>query len=194
MIIGLTGSLGSGKSVVAEMLRDLVGAPIIDADAIAHEVQSPGGSAYGAVVDSFGRAILAADGTIDRQRLAAAVFADPEKRKLLNSIVHPRVREKELQLLELHRHEPVVVLMVPLLLENRMQELVDKVVVVTVDEESRCSRLAARSGMQPEEVRRRLAAHARSIPKARSRGSKASASSRPARARRIGRCSAAVSL
>ena len=131
---------------------------MIDADAIAHQVQAPGGPAYGEIVKAFGSAILQDDGSIDRARLALLVFGDQSKRKLLNSIVHPRVRAEELRLLEEWRHEPLVVLMVPLLLENRMQSLVDHVVVVTVDEENRRERLWKRSQMTPEEIGRRLAA------------------------------------
>lgn len=167
MILGLTGSVGSGKSTVASILEELAGAVVIDADAIAHQVQSPGGSAYAEIVAAFGPEILNADGTIDRRRLAAQVFGDEARRHLLNSIMHPRVRDEELRLLDEYRTHPLVVLMVPLLLENRMENLVDRVMVVTVSEAERKRRLFERSGMTPEEVDRRLAAQMPDAEKAR---------------------------
>jgi dephospho-CoA kinase len=158
VILGLTGSLGSGKSTVARLFEELGDAKVIDADAIAHQAQAPGAPAYADIVKAFGTEILGDDGSIDRSRLAALVFESRDKRELLNSIVHPRVRAEELRLLDAWRHHPLVVLMVPLLIENRMVHLVDKVVVVTVDEESRRQRLWERSAMPAGEVQRRLAA------------------------------------
>jgi dephospho-CoA kinase len=140
------------------MLEELGGAIVIDADEIARRVQSPGGTAYDDIVTEFGREILAPDGTIDRRKLAAIVFTDAARRERLNRIVHPRVRDEETRLLERHRERGLVVLEVPLLLENGMQHLADRVVVVTVDEAERRRRLFARSGMTPGEVERRLAA------------------------------------
>ena len=158
MILGLTGSIGSGKSTVARMFEEQGSAVVIDADAIARQVMEPGGSAYKKVVTAFGPGILEADGRINRKRLAEIVFGDAEKRLLLNSIVHPCVRDEEIRLREQHRQHPLVVLMVPLLFENAMEHLADKVAVVTVDEESRLRRLYERSQMPADEVARRLAA------------------------------------
>ena len=156
MILGLTGSLGSGKSTVAGIVRDLSGAFVIDADEITYQLQAPGAPAYDRIVEAFGNHILIADGTLDRGKLGATVFADEAKRQVLNSIVHPLVRQEELRLLELHRNDPMVVLMVPLLYEVAMDKLADKVVVVTVDEKARQQRLWLRSAMPPDEVQRRL--------------------------------------
>lgn len=140
------------------MFKDLAGAYLIDADEIARQVQGPGGSAYEDILNAFGREILLPDGSINRRRLAEIVFSDNEKRQLLNSIVHPKVRTEEIRLLRAHHADDIVVLMVPLLLENRMQSMVDRVVVVTVDEASRRRRLFERSGMNADEVEKRLAA------------------------------------
>lgn len=140
------------------MFKELGGAEIIDADEIAHQVQAPGGAAYEDIVKAFGSGILAPDASIDREKLASRVFGDEQERARLNSIVHPKVRLEEIRLLHEHRSEPLVVMMVPLLLENRMQGLVDRVVVVTVDEENREKRLFERSGMTRGEVQQRLAA------------------------------------
>lgn len=155
MIVGLTGSVGSGKSTVARMLQELADAKIIDADAIARDVQSPGGAAYEEIVEAFGREILNDDGTIDRAKLAAIVFGDRTKLERLNAIVHPKVRARELALLQEYRNEPLVVLMVPLLLENKLQDWVDSVVVVVADEEVRRERLRRRSGWTDSEITRR---------------------------------------
>ena len=159
MIIGLTGSLGSGKNTVAQMFEEMGGAIVIDADAIARQVQEPGGAAFEEIVRTFGPDVVLPDGSgLDRRKLAEQVFSSAEKLARLNAIVHPRVREEEKRLLALHGGERLVVLNVALLLENTMSDLVDRVVVVTVSEAKRRERLFARSGMSPEEVERRLAA------------------------------------
>lgn len=137
------------------MLQELADAKIIDADAIARDVQSPGGAAYEEIVEAFGREILNDDGTIDRAKLAAIVFGDRTKLERLNAIVHPKVRARELALLQEYRNEPLVVLMVPLLLENKLQDWVDSVVVVVADEEVRRERLRRRSGWTDSEITRR---------------------------------------
>ncbi len=158
MILGLTGSLGSGKSTVADMLAEMAGAVVIDADAIARRALEPGGGAFEAVVEEFGSGIVGPDQTIDRAKLATLVFSDPEKLQRLNSIVHPVVRSEEMGLLEKHRGSPLVVLVIPLLFENGLESHADKVVVVTVDEPQRVERLWKRSAMPAVEVERRLAA------------------------------------
>ena len=159
MIIGLTGSLGSGKNTVAQMFEEMGNAIVIDADLIARQVQQPGGGAYEEIVQTFGPDVILPDGSgLDRKKLAARVFSSAEKLARLNAIVHPRVRDEEKRLLALHGGERLVVLNVALLLENTMNDLVDRVVVVTVSEAKRRQRLFERSGMSPEEVERRLAA------------------------------------
>lgn len=158
MVLGLTGSLGSGKSTVARMIEEAAGAPVIDADEITHRLQAPGGQAYLGILDVFGEQVLLPDGTLNRRALAALIFEDSQKRQLLNSIVHPLVRAEEERLLKQHQHAPLVVLMVPLLYEVGMENLADKVMVVVADDEVRFERLQARSGMSREEARNRLAA------------------------------------
>lgn len=140
------------------MLHEMGGAFVIDADDIARRVQSPGGSAYDEIVRVFGPGVVRPDGALDRRALAAEVFSRPERLEQLNRIVHPRVREAELELLDSHRGDGLVVLNVPLLLENGMESLVDRVVVVTVGDQARKARLWERSRMPAEEVDRRLAA------------------------------------
>jgi len=158
MILGLTGSLGSGKSTVAEMIRVMTEAVIIDADSIVHDLQKPGTPVFRSIVEEFGPAVTGADGTLDRKKLAALVFTDEAKRQKLNDIVHPAVHDEELKLLKLHENAPLVVLMVPLLFEVGMDELTDKTAVVVVNEPERHYRLKERSGLTPTQIRTRLAA------------------------------------
>jgi len=157
MILGLTGSYGSGKSTVAEMMKTL-GAVIIDADDIAREVVQPGQPALQEIEKAFGNQILQPDGHLDRPALARLVFHSPEKRRLLESIIHPRIRERELALLHHYRHHPLVVLNVPLLFENRMESLCDFTCVVTVNQNERHKRLRHRDGVTHQQIRQRLQA------------------------------------
>ncbi len=157
MILGLTGTYGSGKSTVARFLREK-GAFVIDADAIAREVVEPGRPAWNDIRREFGESVLGPDGRLDRAVLARIVFQSPERRRLLESIIHPRVRERELALLESHRDHPLVVLDVPLLFENQLEAHCDATCVVTIGETERLRRLAERDNASPEDVRRRLAA------------------------------------
>ncbi len=155
MYIGLTGSFGSGKSTVAEMLGKL-GAVIIDADLIAREVAEPGGSAYNDIVRYFGRDYINSDGTLNRKKIAEAVFTNKEKLKKLNSIIHPRVREKELQLMKKYKDEKIVVFMIPLLFEVKFQKYIDRVIVVVVDDTIRIKRLTEKRKILPQEIENRL--------------------------------------
>src|SRR2546422_11431770 len=109
---GLTGGVATGKTTVAGMFRDL-GAVVIDADEIGHQAISAGQPAYGELLARFGRGILAADGEIDRRRLGALVFADPEKRAALDAIVHPRILRRVEELAsEYHAQAPGAVILV----------------------------------------------------------------------------------
>jgi dephospho-CoA kinase len=159
LIIGLTGGIASGKSTVARMLLEL-GIPVIDADQIAREVVEIGEEAYLQIVEKFGEEILQDDKTIDRAKLGAIVFNDEEKRKLLNSIVHPAVRQKMLEQKERYvkKGEKTIVLDIPLLFESNLTHLVDKIVVVYVDEHTQLERLMARNGFSKEEAKARIKA------------------------------------
>jgi dephospho-CoA kinase len=154
-VLGLTGSFGSGKSVVASMFAAL-GAVIIDADDIAKEVVRPETPAFQEIIEVFGSEVVGNNGALDRKRLAALVFQDAAKREALNRIVHPRVRKRELELLSHYKNHPLVILSVPLLFENRMEHLVDRTVVVVVNEAERVRRLIEQQGLTPEEIQCRL--------------------------------------
>ncbi|MCX8036096.1 MAG: dephospho-CoA kinase [Candidatus Sumerlaeia bacterium] len=156
-VIGLTGSFGSGKTTVAEMFRRR-GARIIDADAIARQLVEPGSPALQEIVDLLGQPILQPDGRLNRAAVAERVFADESLRQRLNAILHPRIRAIEEEQLAQWRNEPLVVLSVPLLLENRMEHLVDCVVVVAVDEAVRAERLRRRDGLTDAQIAARLKA------------------------------------
>jgi len=159
LTIGLTGGIASGKSTVAAMFRDLH-IPVIDADEIAHRVTAINGEAYKPIIETFGRDILDANGAIDRRKLGAIVFDDEQKRKQLNAIVHPLVRKHMLQQKEQYAKQgkKVVVLDIPLLFESKLEHLVDRILVVYVDEQTQLHRLCERNGFSAEEAWARIKA------------------------------------
>jgi dephospho-CoA kinase len=157
--LGITGGIASGKSAVAGMLREM-GFRVIDADALGHEVMEPGTRAYGEVVREFGAGVVGADGRIDRRKLGALVFADSEKLKRLNSIVHPRVEEEMVrQFGESEKMDvrDTVFVEAALLVEAGYQKNLDGLVVAWCKPEQQIERLLAR-GLSEVEARRRIAA------------------------------------
>jgi len=158
--IGLTGGIGSGKSMVAQRLRDL-GAAVVDADAIAREATAPGAPAYAAIVGAFGQSVLCRDGSLDRKALAARVFADEAARRQLNALTHPHIRQRmaeEGARLAATPGVGVIVFDIPLLLETTDgSDLgLEGVVVVTAADAVRIARLTARDGLTPRDARQRL--------------------------------------
>jgi dephospho-CoA kinase len=158
--VGLTGSIAVGKSFVVSVFADL-GCVTFDADKIAHRVMEPGGAAYEEVVGEFGRAVLAEDGTIDRKKLGAIVFADAERRKRLNEIVHPRVFEEQNRLLgevEAKTPDAIVINDAALIIESGGYRRFDKLIVVFCDREKQIERLIRRNRLTREDAERRIAA------------------------------------
>jgi dephospho-CoA kinase len=159
--VGLTGGIGSGKSTVAGMLRRL-GAPVVDSDELAREVVAPGEPALAEIRAAFGPGVLRADGSLDRSALGRVVFSDPEARRRLEAITHPRVRAlAEARVAELRRAgEPACVLDVPLLFETGQHAggRFDEIWVVAASPETQVRRAVARGGLDEGEVRRRMAA------------------------------------
>lgn len=156
--VGLTGGIASGKSTVSGFLRR-EGASIIDADRIAHAVILKGGEAYRPVVEAFGTGILDAAGEIDRKRLGRLIFHDPEKRLLLNRIVHPPVFERaEAEKKESARRDPegVIVFDAALLIETGAYSEMDWMLLVYVDRATQIARLIRRDGLSPAEAERRI--------------------------------------
>jgi dephospho-CoA kinase len=157
-IIGLTGGIGSGKSTVAERLRQK-GAFVVDADKVAREIVEPGQPALAELAGAFD-GILATDGSLDRAELARQAFATPEATDTLNSITHPRIRARTSELFreaEAAGHD-VVVYDMPLLIENGEVDTVDTVLVVDAPDDLRVRRLVESRGLDEDDVRRRLAA------------------------------------
>jgi len=157
MIIGLTGSIATGKSTVAKMIEEM-NIPVIDADKIAREVVEPGENAYEQIVEYFGKDILFPDGTLNRKKLGSIVFQDEEKRNVLNSIVHPVIRERMDERKEeyLAKGCKTVVLDIPLLFEGNRQNEFDKVLLVAVSEETQLKRLLERDKMGKEDALNRI--------------------------------------
>lgn len=157
--VGLTGGIGSGKSEVARLLA-AKGAVVIDSDLLAREVVAPGTPGLAAVVETFGDSYVTADGTLDRERLAALVFADPEARARLNAIVHPLVGAAAVALAAAAPDDAIVVNDVPLLVEAGMAEAFDVVVVVDVAPDVQLDRLVRLRGMDRADAEARIAAQA----------------------------------
>lgn len=157
LIIGLTGSIASGKSTVSKMFDDFT-IPVVDADKISREVVTPGEAAYEKVIHTFGKEIVQEDQMIDRKKLGAIIFSDEAKRQQLNNIVHPAVREKMLEQRDSFVSEGAkcVVLDIPLLFESKLTHFVDKIMVVYVDENTQLARLMERDGSEEEEAMQRI--------------------------------------
>lgn len=146
-ILGLTGSIGMGKSAVAAMLRGL-GVPVFDADAAVHELQGPGGACLGPIERAFPGTTGPAG--VDRQKLGAAVFGNPAALKLLESIVHPEVAEMRRAFLADNAAAPLIVFDIPLLFEKTGNHGLDAVAVVSAPYEQQRARVLARPGMTEE--------------------------------------------
>jgi dephospho-CoA kinase len=159
LVIGLTGGIGSGKSTVSALLA-AKGAVIIDADAIVHEVQAPGGPAYQPMVDHFGPGVVRPDGSLDRTAIAEIVFNDPEQLAALNAIVHPLVGQAIMERMQVQEGtDHVVILDVPLLVESGRSDMVG-IIVVDAPVETAVARAVARGPADEANVRARIAKQA----------------------------------
>lgn len=158
--VGLTGSIAVGKSYVVGVLREL-GCHVIDADQTAREVVAPGTDGLRRVVEEFGREVLQPDGTLDRARLGAIIFADREKRERLNSILHPLVIARQDELMKrAEEQDPagIGVVDAALMIESGGYKRFDKIVVVHCRPELQIRRLMARNNLSQEEAERRISA------------------------------------
>jgi dephospho-CoA kinase len=160
LLVGLTGGIASGKSVVAEMLEEL-GARTIDFDVLARRVVEPGEPAWQDIVDHFGPGVLDQDRSIDRRRLGEIVFGDDSERAVLERLTHPRIREefaREVRTITDRESETIIVAVVPLLVEGGLQSHFDHVVVVFAPDEVQLDRLMRRDGLSRDAAGARLAA------------------------------------
>jgi dephospho-CoA kinase len=157
-LVGLTGGIASGKSVVSRQLVAL-GCRLVDADVLAREVVAPGEPAWRAIVEEFGREVLGPDDQLDRKRLGAIVFADPARRKALEAITHPAILTRRQAILDTWAaagFDGLVVLDIPLLVEVGAATHVDRVVVVYAEREVQLERLMSRDRFEPAEAERRV--------------------------------------
>lgn len=154
--IGLTGGIGSGKTTVADMLANH-GVPVIDADEIARALVAPYQPAYDEIIEAFGRDIVDGDGNIDRDKLRRLVFDDTQRRRELEAILWPRVRT-EIHHQSVELDAPYCIIVIPLLIEADQLDLVERVLVVDLDEEKQLQRVGARIGLSEAEVRKIIAA------------------------------------
>jgi dephospho-CoA kinase len=167
LLVGLTGGIATGKSTVAETLRRL-GADVIDADQLAREVVAPGEPALAEIVREFGD-VRNSDGTLDRKKLGAMVFDDPARRKRLEAITHPAIRDRflaRLQALQERGFEGLVFFDAPVMIESGNYRNMDRLVVVFTDEATQRARLMGRDGMADVEASQRMATQMPVIDKA----------------------------
>ncbi|WP_293880818.1 dephospho-CoA kinase [Sphingomonas sp.] len=163
MIVGLTGSIGMGKSTIAAMFREF-GVPVFDADAVVHVLEGPGGGLVDAIEASFPG--TTSDDGVDRVKLAAEVFGDDGALQRLEAIVHPAIAEQRARFLEAHSNASIVVFDIPLLFEKGGNLTVDKVIVVSAPESTQRARALTRPGMTVEKFEQ---IKARQTPDARKR-------------------------
>lgn len=159
MRVGLTGGVASGKSTVSGMLADL-GAVVIDADLLAREVVTVGTDGLGEIVAAFGPHVLTVDGELDRPAMGAIVFADEAQRRVLEGIIHPRVRARGAEIEAAAAQGTVVVHDIPLLAETGQSSAFDAVIVVDVPVETQIERMVSLRGMTRADAEARVAAQA----------------------------------
>jgi len=151
-LVGLTGGIASGKTTVAQFLEDL-GSVIIDFDILARNVVKPGGKAWQDVVDFFGQGVLFENGELNRKKMSEIVFSEPEKRRALEGFIHPAIADEfvgEVERAASEDNRAIIQVVVPLLIEGRMQELFDTTVVVYTPRERQVQRLMERDGISRE--------------------------------------------
>ncbi|WP_324044301.1 dephospho-CoA kinase [Aeromonas dhakensis] len=157
-VVAITGGIGSGKTTVANQFAEL-GIEVVDADIIAREVVEPGTPALAAIAAHFGANVIAPDGRLDRRQLRERVFTDPQAKGWLNALLHPLIRS-EMQRQCAAARSPYCLLVVPLLVENRLTAMANRVLVIDVDEATQIERTCRRDGVSREQAQAILAAQA----------------------------------
>ncbi|ENM5751331.1 dephospho-CoA kinase [Vibrio mimicus] len=158
-VVALTGGIASGKTTVANLFHEHFGIDLVDADVIAREVVEPGTDGLKAITAHFGQTILNQDGSLNRTALRERIFADPEQKTWLNQLLHPMIRQRMQQALS-QTTSPYTLLIVPLLVENQLQNMADRVLVVDVEESIQIERTIARDNVSIEQAQAILAAQA----------------------------------
>lgn len=158
VVIGLTGGIGSGKTTVANLFGDY-GIDLIDADIIARDVVAIGSRGLCRIIEKFGNSILLNDGNLDRSQLRAAIFSDPHLKNWLNQLLHPLIREQMLADID-RATSPYCLLIVPLMVENNLQTLTDRLLVVDVDQQTQIMRTQQRDNVSLEQIKNIIAAQA----------------------------------
>jgi len=158
-VIGLTGGIASGKTTVANLFKQQFKIDIVDADIVAREVVEPGTPGLNAIVEHFGADIVHDDQTLDRAKLREKIFSNPEEKAWLNGLLHPMIREKMIEDLEQVTSD-YGLLVVPLLGENKLDSLCDRVLVVDVDPQTQISRTVKRDNVSEEQANAILASQA----------------------------------
>ncbi|HFQ5313292.1 dephospho-CoA kinase [Vibrio vulnificus] len=159
LVIGLTGGIASGKTTVANLFQQHFAIDIVDADIVARQVVAPRSAGLTAIVDHFGADILTCEGELDRGQLRQRIFAHSEEKQWLNALLHPMIRRKMIEDLA-QVSSPYALLVVPLLVENQLQTLCDRVLVVDVEEKTQLQRTMDRDGVDEQQVRAILKAQA----------------------------------
>ncbi|HAS6216322.1 TPA: dephospho-CoA kinase [Vibrio vulnificus] len=159
LVIGLTGGIASGKTTVANLFQQHFAIDIVDADIVARQVVAPGSVGLAAIVDHFGADILTCEGELDRGQLRQRIFAHSEEKQWLNALLHPMIRRKMIEDLA-QVSSPYALLVVPLLVENQLQTLCDRVLVVDVEEKTQLQRTMDRDSVDEQQVRAILKAQA----------------------------------
>ncbi|RLA02936.1 MAG: dephospho-CoA kinase [Gammaproteobacteria bacterium] len=158
MVVGLTGGIGSGKTTVANGFSKL-GVPVIDADQLAHELVEPGQIALDEIISTFGPEALTTDGRLDRNYMRQQIFSDPVRKSRLEAILHPKIRQHIRALLSDIR-APYCILVIPLLLETRQTDLVDRILVIDSPEKEQLIRVAARDRLSDNAIMAIMASQA----------------------------------
>lgn len=158
-VIGLTGGIASGKTTVANLFKQQFKIDIVDADIVAREVVEPGTPGLNAIIEHFGADIVRDDQTLDRAKLREKIFSNPEEKAWLNGLLHPMIREKMIEDLEQVTSD-YALLVVPLLVENKLDSLCDRVLVVDVDPQTQISRTVRRDNVSEEQANAILASQA----------------------------------
>lgn len=159
LVIGLTGGIASGKTTVANLFKQQFKIDIVDADMVAREVVEPGTPGLTAIIEHFGSDIVRDDQMLDRAKLREKIFSNPEEKDWLNKLLHPIIREKMVEDLQQVTSD-YALLVVPLLVENQLESLCDRVLVVDVDPETQISRTMKRDNVSEEQARAILVSQA----------------------------------